>query len=217
MTARRAQDLARAIEEIEALDRPGCLDRWRAAFGRPPPKHLSLSFMQRVLLWELQERLLGRLSRKTERALARIASGKAAPVAAKPGAQLVREWNGRTWQVEVGEGSYVMDGKRWRSLSAIARHITGAHWSGPRFFGVQGGTAKVRGSRQRAKRSLLIGKLFDETADRLTPKPQPEERQTPALLFLPAAGDRSQPQAPGRLAASCRTGGACWLNWWGGI
>jgi hypothetical protein len=56
---------------------------------------------------------------------------------AKPGARLVREWNGRTYQVDVTDGGYVMDGKTWRSLSAIARHITGAHWSGPRFFGVQ--------------------------------------------------------------------------------
>jgi len=49
----------------------------------------------------------------------------------------VREWNGRTYQVEVKDGAYVMDGKSWRSLSALAKHITGAHWSGPRFFGVQ--------------------------------------------------------------------------------
>ena len=55
---------------------------------------------------------------------------------AKPGSHFVREWNGRTYQVEVVDGGYTMDGKTWRSLSAIARHITGAHWSAPRFFGV---------------------------------------------------------------------------------
>lgn len=54
----------------------------------------------------------------------------------RPGTHLVREWNGRTYQVDVVEYGYRLDGKEYRSLSAIARKITGAHWSGPRFFGV---------------------------------------------------------------------------------
>lgn len=52
------------------------------------------------------------------------------------GAQLLREWNGRTYRVIVTDDGYEMDGRTYRSLSAIAKHITGAHWSGPRFFGV---------------------------------------------------------------------------------
>ena len=126
-----------AITTIEQLDRPRCLERWREAFGRPPPKHLSPQFMKRVLIWELQNKELGRLSVKTARRLQHIASGKTPLVKAKPGSHLVREWNGRTYQVEVIDGGYVLYGKTWRSLSAIAKHITGAHWSGPRFFGVQ--------------------------------------------------------------------------------
>ncbi|MCG6901465.1 MAG: DUF2924 domain-containing protein [Rhodobacter sp.] len=118
------------------MERAGCLARWREIFGRSPPKYLSPQFMRRVLIWEVQTRILGGLSAKTERRIKQIASGKAPPARAKPGSHLVREWNGRTWQVEVVDGGYVMDGKTWRSLSAIARHITGAHWSGPRFFGV---------------------------------------------------------------------------------
>jgi hypothetical protein len=125
------------IAEIDACDRSACLDRWRAAFGRPPPKHLSLQFLKRVLIWEAQNEALGGVSAKTMRRLKHLASGKTVPAAAKPGSFLVREWNGRTYQVDVVDGGYVMDGKTWRSLSAIARHITGAHWSGPRFFGVQ--------------------------------------------------------------------------------
>lgn len=54
----------------------------------------------------------------------------------RPGTHLVREWNGRTYQVEVLENGFRLDGKYYRSLSAIARKITGAHWSGPRFFGM---------------------------------------------------------------------------------
>ena len=137
MASANASDLEQTIKDIDMLDRPGCLGHWREVFGRPPPKYLSPQFMKRVLIWELQNRELGELSAKTERRLKQIAAGKTLPAQAKPGSHLVREWNGRTYQVEVVEGAYVMDGKTWRSLSAIARHITGARWSGPRFFGVQ--------------------------------------------------------------------------------
>lgn len=125
------------IAGIECLDRSGCLEHWREIFGRSPPKYLSPQFMRRALIWETQNQHLGGVSARTIRHLNQVASGKAVLVKAKPGSHLVREWNGLTYQVEVVDGSYVMDGKTWRSLSAIARHITGAHWSGPRFFGVQ--------------------------------------------------------------------------------
>lgn len=129
--------LEQEISVIESADRPACLDRWRETIGRPPPKHLSLKFMKRVLIWDAQNRALGGVSDRTKRRLKQIARGRSVPALARPGSHLVREWNGRTYQVEVISGGYVMDGKTWRSLSAIARHITGAHWSGPRFFGVQ--------------------------------------------------------------------------------
>ena len=78
----------------------------------------------------------------TRRALKQIAMGEKAEGAITPslsvGAHLVREWNGRTDQVHVVGGGFDMDGKTWRSLSAIAKHITGATWSGPRFFGLNG-------------------------------------------------------------------------------
>ncbi len=136
MSARVLDAVSLLIAEIETCDRAACLVRWRAAFDRPPPKHLSLQFIKRVLIWDAQNRALGGVSAKTTRVLKQIASGKPLPTAAKPGSHLVREWNGRTYQVEVTDCGYVMDGKTWRSLSAIAKHITGAHWSGPRFFGV---------------------------------------------------------------------------------
>ena len=106
-----------------------------SAFDRT--KYLSPQFMKRVLICEIQNQALGGVSLQTTRRLNQIASGKSLPATTKPGSRLIREWNGRTYQVEVVAGGYVMDGKTWRSLSAIARHITGARWSGPRFFGVQ--------------------------------------------------------------------------------
>lgn len=136
MSVDRPENLPLLMAEIETMDRSGCLDNWQKAFGRPPPKYLSPRFMKRVLIREIQCRLLGGVPAKTERALKRLAAGKAPPTTAKPGSHLVREWNGRTYQVEVTGDGYTMDGKTYRSLSAIARHITGAQWSGPRFFGL---------------------------------------------------------------------------------
>ena len=55
----------------------------------------------------------------------------------RPGMRLMREWNGRTQVVDVRENGLLWNGKSYSSLSAIAREITGARWSGPRFFGLR--------------------------------------------------------------------------------
>jgi hypothetical protein len=96
--------------------------------------------MQRAISYEQQCRALGGVTATTRRALRQIAAGEditnATPTTLSTGAHLVREWNGRTYQVQVTDNGFEMDGKAWKSLSAIAKHITGATWSGPRFFGV---------------------------------------------------------------------------------
>jgi hypothetical protein len=121
---------------------------WKEAFGSPPPPYLSVGFMEKALAHEAQCRREGGLPAATRRSLRRIAAGRpvseSAQPALRPGAHLVREWNGRTYQVEVVEGGFRMDGRTWSSLSAIARHITGTGWSGPRFFGLTGRAGKGR-------------------------------------------------------------------------
>ena len=131
-----SEKLSTAIAEIEGLDRTTCLERWQGAFGRLPPKFLSPQFVQRVLIREVQCRLLGGVPAKTERALKRLAACKTPTTAAKPGSHLIREWNGRTYQVEVTVDGFEMDSQSYSSLSAVAKQITGAQWSGPRFFGL---------------------------------------------------------------------------------
>ena len=132
------EEVSREIATLLALDRAACLDRWQTTFDRPPPKHLSLAFMRQVLAHQAQVAAFGGLSAKTRRALA---SALKEPVATRrrvaAGARLVREWNGRTHEVEVLAEGFLFRGRRFRSLSAIAREITGARWSGPRFFGVE--------------------------------------------------------------------------------
>ena len=113
---------------------------WEGAFGSSPPPFLSVGFMQKALAHEAQCKSHSGLSAATRRTLASVSEGKpasqAAAHAARAGAHLVRDWNGRTYQVEVIDGGFRMDGKTWASLSAIAKHITGTTWSGPRFFGL---------------------------------------------------------------------------------
>jgi len=121
-------------------DRAGCLDAWRQVFGTPPPKRLSVGFMRKAIFHEQQCLTHGRVSKQTQRRLHAIADGKVPNQCAvstlKPGSHLMREWNGRTYQVEVSREGFVMDGQTYKSLSAIAKRITGTHWSGPRFFGL---------------------------------------------------------------------------------
>lgn len=128
-------------------ERAAALEDWEAAFRTPPPPYLSVAFMQQAVMHHRQCKAQGGLPAKTRRALQRIASGQSVgdveSSSLTPGAHLLREWNGRTYQVSVVDGGFEMDGKTWRSLSAIARHITGAHWSGPRFFGVNSSSGSV--------------------------------------------------------------------------
>ena len=113
---------------------------WRKPYGSPPPAYLSVMLMRKALAYEAQCKASGGLPASARRLLKQIASGKSVHIinrgGIRAGAHLVREWNGRTYQVEVVDGGYRMDGELWPSLSAIAKHITGTTWSGPRFFGL---------------------------------------------------------------------------------
>lgn len=134
--------VAKVVDWILELDRAACLALWRETFGMEAPKRLSVEFMRRALAHETQAREFGPLSKRTRRVLRAAASD---PSAAghqtgqmNPGARLLREWNGRTHEVEVLPDGFLWKGRRFRSLSAVTREITGARWSGPRFFGSPG-------------------------------------------------------------------------------
>ena len=95
--------------------------------------------MQRVLAYELQCDFLGGHSARTKRALKaalRDDQNQHAWSAGTEGTVLVREWNGRTYRGELMPDGYSLDGMSYSSLTAVAHHITGAKWSGPRFFGL---------------------------------------------------------------------------------
>jgi len=114
---------------------------WRKMYGSSPPKGISRRLLLLALAYRIQVEAYGALDSKTNRYLQAIAAGTqtaAQPLPAlKPGMRLMREWNGRTHVVDVSEDGFLWNGEIHSSLSAIARAITGARWSGPRFFGLQ--------------------------------------------------------------------------------
>ena len=132
------------VSHLETMDRAALLAAWSDVFTSPAPKGMSRTFLRRFLAFELQARRSGGLSKNVETALKRTertAAPKTTSAALKPGGRLLREWNGVTHVVEVSDSGFVWKGETWRSLSVIAREITGAHWSGPRFFGLNGKAA----------------------------------------------------------------------------
>jgi hypothetical protein len=128
------------VAEIEAMDRAALVAAWSEVFHTPVPKGLSKALMRRFLAVEIQTRQMGGLSKKAKAALQRAPDQVSRPKSAglKPGGRLLREWNGVTHVVDVTDDGFVWKDKSYRSLSKIAREITGAHWSGPRFFGLSG-------------------------------------------------------------------------------
>ena len=131
--------------ELNALDRSALRVAWIKTFNNAPPHFLSMMFMRKALIWQAQCDRFGGVPPDLKRALKSAAAGKAVrgpDAVVRPGTQLVREWNGRRYQVDVGDDGYVMNGERFKSLSAIALRITGTSWSGPRFFGLNGSTGR---------------------------------------------------------------------------
>lgn len=128
------------IDDLPQMDRPVLLKLWRQLFGTEAPRNASVGFLTCSLGHTLQIREHGDVPLRVLKGLRTIADGKVPPAgsaaALRPGVCLMREWNGRTYRVEVVTDGFMLDGRRYRSLSAIARHITGAQWSGPRFFGI---------------------------------------------------------------------------------
>jgi len=118
---------------------------WRGLRCGDPTAGSSRDLMLREIAYKMQERAHGGLApaiRRRLRALAAEveANGAAALATAillKPGTRLLREWGGRTYTVIVLDDGFESEGERYQSLTQIARRITGAHWSGPRFFGLR--------------------------------------------------------------------------------
>ena len=133
--------------EIAALAVFGINDlksRWRELYDTEPPPRISRELLTRAIAYRLQEREFGGLAPATRRLLERVADDLSSHRArlsharkAAPGTLLIREWRGKAHQVTVHDDAVVYRGKRYGSLSEVARLITGTRWSGPLFFGLR--------------------------------------------------------------------------------
>jgi hypothetical protein len=135
-------EVQRRLEALCHLSPDELRREWRRLYRSQPPR-LSRDLLVRAIAYRIQELHYGGLSKATSRKLAALvqARGSGGEIVIegaqriRAGTRLVREWNGRTHTVTVEEG-FTYAGRNYRSLTAIAREITGARWSGPRFFGL---------------------------------------------------------------------------------
>ena len=137
------EEVAAELSLIPDLPRTDLVKRWTEIYGQPPPKGLSQRMLKCAAAYDLQSRAFGGPKPAVRRRLRRLAKsnderppGSDSSKSLPPGSRLVREWRGRTHTVDVLETGFLFDGQHYGSLSQVARAITGARWSGPRFFGL---------------------------------------------------------------------------------
>lgn len=131
------EEIERKIAALEQLCSAALREEWTRVTGTRPPR-ISPAMTRLALAWEMQARALGGMPRPLRTQLDQMAAGKSRTQPARAGMRLVREWNGVAHVVSVDdEGVICWDDRRWRSLSEVARAITGTRWSGPAFFGLK--------------------------------------------------------------------------------
>ena len=135
------------IEQLAALAAMSPVQlraEWRRVYRSAPPR-LTPDLLRRGIAYRLQERAQGGLpagiARQLDRVASRLARGEGLEARhesrLKAGTRLVRRWQDRTYTVLVTDDGFILDDRSFTSLSHVAEAITGAHWSGPRFFGVR--------------------------------------------------------------------------------
>ena len=136
MTKMEDQDaVRRQLLSLSTLTREELTEKWKDLFGRTPPNYGTL-FMRKRLAWRIQELFYGGIPEASQRVL----HGDGDPLKPKtgrsmrPGTILVRMWHGARHEVTIRQNGFEYQGQLYRSLSAVAKKITGAHWNGKRFF-----------------------------------------------------------------------------------
>ena len=133
------------VEELSESDRPALIKAWLSRFEHPPPPNTSQDMMRLIIGWELQANKARSDVRDLNAVLRRLGkqesgNGLAQTIRRKTvlsaGTRLSRDWQGRTYVVDVLDKGFAYDGKLFMTLTPIAKTITGSHRSGPHFFGV---------------------------------------------------------------------------------
>jgi hypothetical protein len=144
--SRAEEELSDEIAALFDLSVGALKDRWRSGYGIEPPPRSSRKLLVSAIAYRLQERVLGGLKPSVRRLLERASqdAGSRRILRTRPitrasiGTILIRDWQGRSEQVTVLERGVLYRKKNYRSLSQVARVITGCKWSGPLFFGLRG-------------------------------------------------------------------------------
>jgi hypothetical protein len=154
LSEREREKLTGEIAGLQSLDVEQLKGRWRTLYQTEAPTRFSRDLLMRAVAYRLQERALGGLKPATLRLFQRVAAAAAharQPLKLKPlrrleaGAVLIREWGGVKHKVVVLENGFSFRSQCYGSLSAVARQITGSHWSGPLFFGLKNRTKAEAG------------------------------------------------------------------------
>jgi hypothetical protein len=156
MAARQNDASREALSRLPKLDLRELREEWRRLYKSGASPHLSRELLIRAVAYRMQEVALGGLRPEPQRQLRQIAqelkqtgeTAKRFRPQVKPGTRLMREWQGRTYEVVVLDDGFSWQGTRCNSLSAIARKITGTAWSGPLFFGLKQNRSASRRSSQ---------------------------------------------------------------------
>jgi hypothetical protein len=138
-------DIGDLLKALPEMNRTALCQQWQERFNKPAPDGVRKELLVRMLAYRAQEQAFGGLSARSRRRLDEMAAAISndpktaieSMVRTKPGTQLIRSWQGKTHTVTIQESGYQYDGHRYRSLSEIARYITGTQWSGPLFFGLK--------------------------------------------------------------------------------
>jgi hypothetical protein len=125
---------AELLRRLQAAGLQELRGEWERRYGAAP-RLRSPDLLRRILAWRIQAADEGGLDRAARRMLAGSRAGPEALLAG--GAIITREWKGVRHEVEVADGGYIYNGERWKSLSEVARAITGTRWNGPRLFGLR--------------------------------------------------------------------------------
>lgn len=140
------RQLLQQIHMLQDMSIAELKSQWTALIGSDPPRHAKRSFLTQTIAWELQAKSFGKLKPGVHRQLRQAGRGagdekqvvsEPASPTLRPGVKLIRVWKGVTHHVLVTEDGFLWQDRSWRSLSVIAREITGTQWSGPVFFGLK--------------------------------------------------------------------------------
>jgi len=141
----KSEKLAQELKDLETRGDDELKHCWRSLYGTRPPQKIHRSLLIAAVAHRMQENALGALKSSVRRHLMQAANNPASrrlspqlpSLRPKAGTVLVRDWGGVTHQAKVLEDGILFRSKRYKSLSEIARVITGSRWSGPLFFGLK--------------------------------------------------------------------------------